>query len=112
MAPKRLRSRGSSSSTPDRFLSTETREHFSLIKEKGVIREKAINFLEIAAFPRMQEIAEHFGWMHFNTMIEESNLSWVEEFYANALAYETGEFRFYVRGVEISYTPATIDEVF
>jgi hypothetical protein len=112
MAPKRHRSRTSSSSTPDRFLSTTTRENYLVIKEKGVIQERAIHFPNITSFPQMQKIADSYGWMHFNNMIWECNMSWVEEFYANTLAYDTEDFRSYVRGVEINYTPPTIDEVF
>ncbi|MCI92919.1 hypothetical protein A2U01_0114216, partial [Trifolium medium] len=35
----------------------------------------------------MQEIAEQYRWLDFNSMIDDCNISWVEEFYANALGY-------------------------
>ncbi|MCI92601.1 hypothetical protein A2U01_0113897, partial [Trifolium medium] len=35
----------------------------------------------------MQATAEEYRWMNFNTMIRDYNISWVEEFYANALGY-------------------------
>ncbi|MCI59509.1 hypothetical protein A2U01_0080764, partial [Trifolium medium] len=30
----------------------------------------------------MQQITEGYGWMDFNNMIDDCNISWVEEFYA------------------------------
>jgi hypothetical protein len=67
-----------------------------VIKENGVIQEKAIHLPDITSIPRIQEIADGYWWMHFNIMIEECNISWVEEFYANALAYGVEDFRSYV----------------
>ncbi|MCI63783.1 hypothetical protein A2U01_0085040, partial [Trifolium medium] len=40
------------------------------------------------------------------------NISWVEEFYANALGRPDDDYISYVRGVEISYAPDVIDTVF
>ncbi|MCI60726.1 hypothetical protein A2U01_0081982, partial [Trifolium medium] len=48
----------------------------------------------------------------FNNMIGDYNISWVEEFYANALGRPDDDYTSYVRGVEISYTPSVIDTVF
>ncbi|MCI74879.1 hypothetical protein A2U01_0096144, partial [Trifolium medium] len=35
----------------------------------------------------MHETTERYRWMDFNNMIGDCNISWVEEFYANALGY-------------------------
>ncbi|MCI49964.1 hypothetical protein A2U01_0071208, partial [Trifolium medium] len=48
----------------------------------------------------------------FNTMIGDCNISWVEEFYANALGYAVDDYTSTVRGRTISYAPDMIDEVF
>ncbi|MCI82497.1 hypothetical protein A2U01_0103771, partial [Trifolium medium] len=40
----------------------------------------------------MQETAEDYRWMDFNTMIRECNISWVEEFYANAFRYAVDDY--------------------
>ncbi|MCI93461.1 hypothetical protein A2U01_0114759 [Trifolium medium] len=45
-------------------------------------------------------------------MIGECNISWVEEFYANALGYATDDYTSTVRGKTISYTPGMIDAIF
>ncbi|MCI68058.1 hypothetical protein A2U01_0089317, partial [Trifolium medium] len=45
-------------------------------------------------------------------MIGECNISWVEEFYANAFGYAADDYTSTVRGKTISYTPDRIDEVF
>ncbi|MCI00894.1 hypothetical protein A2U01_0021918 [Trifolium medium] len=66
----------------------------------------------ITTFPRMQQIAEGYGWMNFNQMIGVCNISWVQEFYANALGRDDDDYTSYVRGVEISYAPDVIDTVF
>ncbi|MCI73267.1 hypothetical protein A2U01_0094531, partial [Trifolium medium] len=58
------------------------------------------------------EIAEGYGWMDFNNMIGNCNISWVEEFYANALGRADDDYTSYVRGVEISYASDVIDTVF
>ncbi|MCI83091.1 hypothetical protein A2U01_0104366, partial [Trifolium medium] len=50
--------------------------------------------------------------MDFNTMIGDCNLSWVEEFYANALGYAVDDYTSTVRGKTISYAPDRIDAVF
>ncbi|MCI46431.1 hypothetical protein A2U01_0067671, partial [Trifolium medium] len=60
----------------------------------------------------MQEIAEGYGWMNFNNMISNWNISWVEELYANALGRSDDDYTSYVHGVEISYAPDVIDFVF
>ncbi|MCI37564.1 hypothetical protein A2U01_0058788, partial [Trifolium medium] len=58
------------------------------------------------------EIAEGYGWMEFNNMIGDCNISRVEEFYANALGRLDDDYTSYVRGVEISYASDVIDIVF
>ncbi|MCH96079.1 hypothetical protein A2U01_0017062 [Trifolium medium] len=60
----------------------------------------------------MQQIAEGYDWMDFNNMIGDYNISWVEEFYANAFGREDDDYTSYVNGAEISYAPSVIDSVF
>ncbi|MCI84355.1 hypothetical protein A2U01_0105633, partial [Trifolium medium] len=48
----------------------------------------------------------------FNTMIGDCNISWVEEFYANAFGHAEDDYTSPVRGVTISYAPDVIDEIF
>ncbi|MCI98189.1 hypothetical protein A2U01_0119492, partial [Trifolium medium] len=43
-------------------------------------------------------------------MIGDCNISWVEEFYDNALGYVEDDYTSTVRGRTISYTPDVIDE--
>ncbi|MCI83740.1 hypothetical protein A2U01_0105016 [Trifolium medium] len=50
--------------------------------------------------------------MDFNTMIRDCNISWVEEFYANALGYTLDDYTSTVRGKTIRYSPERIDEIF
>ncbi|MCI65293.1 hypothetical protein A2U01_0086551, partial [Trifolium medium] len=50
--------------------------------------------------------------MDFNTMIGECNISWVEEFYANALGHALDDYTSTVRGKTISYAPDVIDATF
>ncbi|MCI63835.1 hypothetical protein A2U01_0085092, partial [Trifolium medium] len=50
--------------------------------------------------------------MDFNTMIGKCNISWFEEFYANALGYVTDDYTSTVRGKTISYASDVIDEMF
>ncbi|MCI82360.1 hypothetical protein A2U01_0103634, partial [Trifolium medium] len=40
------------------------------------------------------------------------NISWVEEFYANALGYTLDDYTSTVRGKTISYVPGVIDAAF
>ncbi|MCI62718.1 hypothetical protein A2U01_0083975, partial [Trifolium medium] len=80
MAPKRTRIAGSSSSSrPNRFVDPTKEEHYTVIKMKGIVQEMSIDFPEISFLPAMQEIAEAYRWMDFNTMIGDCNISWVEE---------------------------------
>ncbi|MCI53290.1 hypothetical protein A2U01_0074536, partial [Trifolium medium] len=60
-------------------------EHYTLIKTKWIVQERSIDFPWISFLPEMQETAEQYRWMDFNTMIGDCNISWVEKFYANAL---------------------------
>ncbi|MCI55875.1 hypothetical protein A2U01_0077126, partial [Trifolium medium] len=69
-------------------------------------------FPEISFLPAMQETAEGYRWMEFNTMIGDCNISWVEEFYVNALGYAVDEYTSTVRGRTISYAPDVIDVTF
>ncbi|MCI35836.1 hypothetical protein A2U01_0057057, partial [Trifolium medium] len=86
MAPKRTRV-SRSSSRPHRFVDATKAEHYKLIKTKGVVQERSIDFPGISFLPVMQKTAESYRWIDFNTMIGDCNISWVEEFYANALGY-------------------------
>ncbi|MCI92797.1 hypothetical protein A2U01_0114094, partial [Trifolium medium] len=69
------------------------------------VQERSIDFPSNTSFPRMQQIAEDYGWMDFNNMISDCNISWVEEFYANAYGREDNDYTSYVYGVKISYAP-------
>ncbi|MCI68728.1 hypothetical protein A2U01_0089989, partial [Trifolium medium] len=80
-------------------------DHYQIIKTKGIVQERSIDFPAISFLPEMQEIAEGYRWMDFNTMIGDCNISWVEEFYANALGYAEDDYTSTVRGVTISYAP-------
>ncbi|MCI62528.1 hypothetical protein A2U01_0083785, partial [Trifolium medium] len=80
MAPKRIRVAGSSSRS-NRFVDDSKAEHYKLIKTKGIVQERSIDFPVISFLPEMQETAERYKWMDFNTMIGDCNISWVEEFY-------------------------------
>ncbi|MCH82330.1 hypothetical protein A2U01_0003133 [Trifolium medium] len=108
MAPKRVRVAGSSA-RQNIFLSPICAEHFKLIEEKNVIQERSINFPDITFLPEMEATARHYSWMDFNSLIGDCNISWVREFYANAVAYSEEDFTSTVRGVRVSYTPAVID---
>ncbi|MCI80930.1 hypothetical protein A2U01_0102202, partial [Trifolium medium] len=57
MAPKRVRIAGSSS-RPNRFVDETKAEHYKLIKTKGIVQERSINFPGISFLPEMQETAE------------------------------------------------------
>ncbi|MCI90444.1 hypothetical protein A2U01_0111736, partial [Trifolium medium] len=58
MAPKRIRvAESSSSSRPNRFVYSTKAEHYGLIKTKGIIQERSIDFPEISFLPAMQETA-------------------------------------------------------
>ncbi|MCI68807.1 hypothetical protein A2U01_0090068 [Trifolium medium] len=50
--------------------------------------------------------------MNFNYMISDCNISWVEEFYANALGYALDDYTSTVRGKTISYALDVIDTTF
>ncbi|MCI52559.1 hypothetical protein A2U01_0073804, partial [Trifolium medium] len=50
--------------------------------------------------------------MKFNNMIGNCNISWVEEFYVNALGRPNDDYTSYVHGVEISYAPDVINTIF
>ncbi|MCI69326.1 hypothetical protein A2U01_0090588, partial [Trifolium medium] len=50
--------------------------------------------------------------MDFNSMIGDCNISWVEEFYANAFGYALDDYTSAVRGKTINYAPDVIDAVF
>ncbi|MCI69312.1 hypothetical protein A2U01_0090574, partial [Trifolium medium] len=59
MAPKRTRVTGSSSSSrPNRFIDSAKAEHYTLIKTKGIVQERSIDFPGISFLPEMQETAE------------------------------------------------------
>ncbi|MCI76530.1 hypothetical protein A2U01_0097800, partial [Trifolium medium] len=74
-------------------------EHYKLIKTKGIVQERSIDFPGISFLPAMQETAERY------TMISDCNISWVEEFYANVLGHAEDDYTSTVRGVTISYAP-------
>ncbi|MCI48968.1 hypothetical protein A2U01_0070211, partial [Trifolium medium] len=72
-----------------RFLDDEKEDHYEVIRRKGIVQERSIDFPGITSYPRMREIAEGYGWMTFNSMIGDCNLSWLEEFYANSFGRAT-----------------------
>ncbi|MCI73991.1 hypothetical protein A2U01_0095255, partial [Trifolium medium] len=74
--------------------------------------ERSIDFPAISFLPAMHATAEEYWWMDFNTMIGECNISWVEEFYANALGYASDDYTSTVRGKTISYASDVIDAIF
>ncbi|MCI30339.1 hypothetical protein A2U01_0051548, partial [Trifolium medium] len=108
MVPKRIRSAGSSSHA-NHFVDPTKEEHYIVIKTKGIVQERSIDFPGISFLPEMQETAEQYRWMDFNSMIGKCNISWVEEFYANALGYTLNDYTSTVRGKTISYAPDVID---
>ncbi|MCI92896.1 hypothetical protein A2U01_0114193, partial [Trifolium medium] len=58
MAPKRTRIAGtSSSSRPNRFTDPTKEEHYSVIKTKGIVHERSIDFPAISFLPAMQATA-------------------------------------------------------
>ncbi|MCI63359.1 hypothetical protein A2U01_0084616, partial [Trifolium medium] len=57
----------------------------------------SIDFPAITFLPEMQATAEEYRWMDFNTMIEDCNISCVEEFYANVLGYAADDYTSTVR---------------
>ncbi|MCI81501.1 hypothetical protein A2U01_0102775, partial [Trifolium medium] len=57
MAPKRIRVAGSSS-RPHLFVDPTKVEHYKLIKTKGIVQERSIDFPGISFLPAMQETAE------------------------------------------------------
>ncbi|MCI67649.1 hypothetical protein A2U01_0088908, partial [Trifolium medium] len=59
MAPKRIRV-ASSSSRPNRFVDDAKAEHYMLIKTKGIVQERSIDFPWISFLPEMQETAERY----------------------------------------------------
>ncbi|MCI76856.1 hypothetical protein A2U01_0098126, partial [Trifolium medium] len=52
MAPKRIRVAGSSS-RPHRFVDETKAEHYKLIKMKGIVQERSIDFPGISFLPVM-----------------------------------------------------------
>ncbi|KAK2356529.1 hypothetical protein QL285_093858 [Trifolium repens] len=112
MAPKRSKPTGSDTPfAPPRFLSSLTRKHHDTVQDKGLIQEIGIDIHSFDPLPRVREILTGYGWMPFNNMLGECNTT-VVEFYANALAYGVGDYRSYVRGVTISFSPDVIDATF
>ncbi|MCH82726.1 hypothetical protein A2U01_0003537 [Trifolium medium] len=60
----------------------------------------------------MRQITEACGWMNFNNMIDNYNISWVKKFYANSYGRADDDYTSFARGVEISYAPSVIDGIF
>ncbi|KAK2455353.1 hypothetical protein QL285_002811 [Trifolium repens] len=113
MAPKRSRASGSASqATPPRFLSSVTTRQFGLTQEKGMVQEIGIEIPAFDSLPRVREILTSYGWVPFNNMLGECNRTIVQEFYANAFAFGAGDYRSYVRGVYVNYSPTDIDSTF
>ncbi|MCI96378.1 hypothetical protein A2U01_0117678, partial [Trifolium medium] len=54
MAPKRIRTAGSSSH-PNRFVDPTKEEHYNFIKTKWIVQERSIDFPGISFLPEMQE---------------------------------------------------------
>ncbi|MCI74495.1 hypothetical protein A2U01_0095759, partial [Trifolium medium] len=65
MAPKRIRVVGSSSSLsrPNRFVDSTKAKHYGMIKMKGIVQERSIDFPAISFLPEMQETSEQYRWM-------------------------------------------------
>ncbi|KAK2376059.1 hypothetical protein QL285_076896 [Trifolium repens] len=113
MAPKRSRAAGSvSQSAPPRFLSNVTQRQHGIIGDKGMVQEVGIEIPAFDSVPRVREILTGYRWVPFNNMLWECNKSIVEEFYANVMAFGTGDYMSYVRGVHVSFSPDTIDSNF
>ncbi|MCI72408.1 hypothetical protein A2U01_0093671, partial [Trifolium medium] len=60
MAPKRARTTTSSSSSQNyvRFLDEAKEDHYELIRRKGVVQERSIDFPSIHTYPWMRQITE------------------------------------------------------
>ncbi|KAK2444364.1 hypothetical protein QL285_015394 [Trifolium repens] len=113
MAPKRSRASGSTSqATRPRFLSSVTTRQFGIVGEKGLVQEVGIEIPAFDSLPRVWEILTGYGWVPFNNMLGECNRTIVQEFYANAFAFGAGDYRSYVWGVYISFSPEDIDSTF
>ncbi|KAK2389528.1 hypothetical protein QL285_063113 [Trifolium repens] len=113
MAPKRSRTSGSASqSAPPRFLSRVTQKQHAIVGEKGLVKEIGIEIPAFDSVPRVREILTGYGWAPFNNMLGECNKTIVQEFYGNGMAFANGDYRSYVRGVYVSYSPDVIDSTF
>ncbi|KAK2368470.1 hypothetical protein QL285_081663 [Trifolium repens] len=113
MAPKRSRVSGSApQSAPPRFLSSITQRQHGVVGEKRLVHEIGIEIPAFDSVPRVREIMLGYGWVPFNNMLGECNRTIVEEFYGNGIAFGNGDYRSYVRGVHVSYSPDTIDATF
>ncbi|KAK2416480.1 hypothetical protein QL285_038874 [Trifolium repens] len=113
MAPKRSKASGSASQVaPPRFLSSVTMRQHGIVGEKGLVQEIGIGIPALDSLPRVREILTGYGWVPFNNMLEECNRTIVEEFYANAFAFGAGDYRSYVQGVYVSFSPDDIDSTF
>jgi hypothetical protein len=114
MAPKRSKSATTAtpSAPPPRFLSSLTRKHHDIFQDNGLIQEIGIDLHAFDPLPRVREITTGYGWLPFNNMLGDCNITVVEEFYANALAFGAEDYRSYIRGVHISFAPEVIDTTF
>ncbi|MCI25050.1 hypothetical protein A2U01_0046238, partial [Trifolium medium] len=114
MAPKRSKANNLSSSDQGyvRFLDKAKKDHYEIIRDKRVVQERSIDFPNIVTYPRMRQITEEYGWIKFNNMIGSCNISWVKELYANSYGRADDDYTSYVRGVDISYAPDVIDDIF
>ncbi|KAK2354701.1 hypothetical protein QL285_092186 [Trifolium repens] len=113
MAPKRSRASGAASqSAPPRFLSSVTTRQHGIVQEKGLVQEVCIEIPAFDSLPRVRKIITGYRWEPFNNMLGECNKSVVEEFYANVMAFGPGDYKSYVRGVHVSYSPDRIDSTF
>ncbi|KAK2443665.1 hypothetical protein QL285_014751 [Trifolium repens] len=106
MAPKQSRASGSASqAAPPRFLSSVTQRQHGIVGEKRLVQEVGIEIPSFDSVPRVREILTGYGWVPFNNMLGECNETVVEEFYANAFAFGARKYRFYDRGVYVSFRP-------
>jgi hypothetical protein len=113
MAPKRSRVSGSApQSAPPRFLSSVTQKQHGIVGEKRLFQEIGIEIPAFDSVPRVREILTGYRWVPFNNMLGECNKTIVQEFYANAFEFGAGDYRSYVRGVYISFSPEDIDSTF
>ncbi|GAU43197.1 hypothetical protein TSUD_300840 [Trifolium subterraneum] len=103
MAPRKIsKATALSSSGIHRFEDEDKAEHFDIAREKKIVQERSIDFINIRTY----------RWLRFNNEIGQSNNTWVREYYVNALGYEDEGYTSYVHEKKINYAPEVIDGFF